>query len=66
MNFVVPENIPSAPQGRSMEIPRGRGVSKAQFFGKKYDTKMEFLKGWGVQFKKPSVGGVWIFSGTTH
>ena len=29
---------------------------------------MEFLEGWegGVQTKKPSVGGVWIFSGTTH
>ena len=31
-----------------------------------YDTKMEFLEGWGVQFKKPFEGGVWIFSGTTH
>ena len=52
-----------------MEIPRGRGVSKAQFFEQKYDTKMEFPKGWGgggVQFKKPSVVGVWIFSGTTQ
>ena len=27
---------------------------------------MEFLEGWGVQCKKPFVGGVWIFSGTTH
>jgi len=26
----------------------------------------EIPKGWGVQTKKPSVGGVWIFSGTTH
>ena len=25
-----------------------------------------FLGGWGVQNKKPSVGGVWIFSGTAH
>jgi len=25
-----------------------------------------FLGGVGVQNKKPSVGGVWIFSGTTH
>ena len=29
-----------------MEIPKGRGVSKAQFFERKYDTKMEFLEGW--------------------
>ena len=49
-----------------MEIPRGRGVSKAQCFERKYDTKMEFPEGWGVQFKKPSIVGVWIFSGTTH
>ena len=45
---------------------KGQGVSKAQFFERKYDTKMEFLEGWGVQFKKPSVGGVWIFSGPTQ
>ena len=30
--------------------------------------KLEFPEGWGgeVQTKKPSVGGVWIFSGTTQ
>ena len=52
-----------------MEIPRGRGVSKALFFEGKYDSKMEFPEGWerrAVQTKKPSVGGVWIFPGTTH
>jgi len=27
---------------------------------------MEFPARWGVQVKKPSVGGVWIFSGTTQ
>ena len=44
---------PCLPQGRLMEIPRGRGVSKAQFFVQKYDTKMEFPEGWwwGVWFK---------------
>ena len=43
------------PQGRLTEIPRRRGVSKARFFEGKYDTKMEFLEGWGgggVQTKK--------------
>ena len=49
-----------------MEIPSGRGVSKARCFERKYDAKMEFPEGWGVQFKKPSVGGVWIYSGTAH
>ena len=38
-----------------MEIPRGRGVSKALFFEGKYDTKMEFPEGWGVPTKKPSM-----------
>ena len=57
---------PCLPQGRLTGIPKGQGVSESQFFERKYDTKMEFLEGWGVQFKKPSVGGVWIFSGTTQ
>jgi len=26
----------------------------------------EIPKGWGVHTEKPSVGGVWIFSGTTQ
>ena len=43
---------PCRPQGRLTEIPKGRGVSESQFFERKYDTKMEFLEGWGVQFKK--------------
>jgi len=30
-----------------MEIPRGRGVLKAQFFKGKYDTKVEFPEGVG-------------------
>ena len=38
---------PYPPQGRLMEIPRRRGVSKAQFFKGKYGTKMEFPKGVG-------------------
>ena len=57
---------PCPSQGRLKEIPRGRGVSKTLFCKGKYDTKMEFPKGWGAQTEKLSVGGVWIFSGTTH
>ena len=51
-----------------MEIPRGRGVSKKQFLKGKYGTKLEFREGVrGSSYsKKPSVGGVWIFSGTTQ
>jgi len=61
----ISRKYPYPPQGRLTEIPRGRGVSKAKCFKGKYDTKMEFLEGWWFQAKKPSVGGVWIFSGTT-
>ena len=69
---------PCPPQGRLMEIPRGRGVAKVQYFEGKYDTKMKFPEGcgwvcvcvWGGggggQFKKLSVGGVWILPGTTQ
>ena len=42
---------PYPPQGRLMGIPRGRGVSKAQFFKGQYGTKMEFPEGWEGGFK---------------
>jgi len=42
---------PYPAQGRLTEIPRGRGVSKAQFFKGKYGTKMEFPGGWGFKLK---------------
>ena len=57
---------PYPPQGRSSEIPRGRGVLKVKILKAKYEAKLEFHGGTGVQTKKPSVGGVWIFSGTAH
>ena len=49
-----------------MEIPRGRGDLKAKLLEGQYEAKLEFPGGVGVQNKKPSVGGVWIFSGTTQ
>ena len=59
MFIVVPENIPYQPQGRLLEILRGRGVSKANIFKGKYEAKLENQGGWseGVQTKKPSVVG---------
>jgi len=35
-------------------------------FKGKYEPKLEFPGGGGSNQKKPFVGGVWIFSGTTH
>jgi len=62
--------IPYPPHGRSMEIPRGRGFQKPNVLKEsmalKWKGKEGGFKGWGVQAKKPSVGGVWIFSGTPH
>ena len=49
-----------------MEIPREKGVLKVKILEAKYEAKLEFPKGMGVQNKKPSMGGVWIFSGTAH
>ena len=57
---------PYPPHGRSSEIPRGRGVLKVKILEAKYEAKLEFPGGMGVQNKRPSVGGVWIFSETTH
>jgi len=50
----------------SLEIPRRRGVFKPKMFKGKYEPKLEFPKGWGSNQKNPSVGRVWIFSGTTQ
>ena len=57
---------PYPPHGRSSEIPRGRGVLKVKNLEAKNETKLNFLGGAGVQNKRPSVGGVWIFSGTVQ
>ena len=38
----------------------------AKILKQKYEAILEFLEGWVVQSKKPSLGEVWIFSGTTH
>ena len=51
-----------------MEFPIGRVVLKVKILEAKYEAKLEFPGGTGVQNKKPSVLGVWIiiYSGTAH
>ena len=46
----------------------GGGVLKAKCLEAMYENKLEFpwVGGGGVQNKKPSVGGVWIFSRTAQ
>ena len=64
---VVPEKNPYTPHGRSLEIPRVKGLSKGKILEAKYEAKLKSLVGGGgAKQKKPSVEGVKIFSGTTH
>ena len=39
---------------------------KAKSFKGKYKDQLEFSEGWRIQTKKPCVGRVWIFPGTTE
>ena len=48
---------PYPPHRGSSEIPRGRGVLKATMLEAKYEAKLEFPGGAGVQNKRPRVGG---------
>ena len=57
---------PYPPHGRSSEIPRGREFLKVKTLQSMYEAKLEFSGGWGLQKKKPSARGVWIFSGTAQ
>jgi len=50
----------------SLEIPRGRGILKAKILKECMSLNWNFQRGGGSNQKKSSVGGVWIFSGTTH
>jgi len=42
----------------SLDVPRGRGVSKAKILKGKNQPKLKFPEGLGVQTKKLSVEGV--------
>jgi len=44
----------------------GEGVSKAKIFKEGISLNWNFQRGRRFKPKKPSVGGVWIFSGTTQ
>jgi len=45
------EKYPYSPQGSLTEIPRGKGVSKAQFFKGKYEAKLNFWRDGGGGFE---------------
>ena len=48
---------PYPPHGRSSKIPSRRRVLKAEILEAKYEAKLEFLGGMGLQNKKPTMGG---------
>ena len=60
---------PYLPHGRSLEIPRGRGVLKVKIPEAKYEYT-GISKGEGFETKNllwgVGGGGVWIFSGTAQ
>ena len=45
---------------------KGEGVSTAKIYKGDYEAKMEIPGGREGSNEKPSIGEVWIFSGTTH
>ena len=56
-----------ATHGRISEIPRGwGGLFKVKILEATYEAKLELPGGTGGANKKPSMGGVWIFSGTAQ
>ena len=65
VNCAVPENIHTHPnycKEGHWKFQRERDL-KSQTF---YKLNWKFLWGGGGQTKKPSMGVVWIYSGTTH
>ena len=57
---------PYPAHGRSLEIPRGRGVLKAKLLEEKCENKPESPGGRGDAKQKTFRGGIWIFSGTAQ
>jgi len=55
-------NIHTPPQ-RVSGNSEGEVVLKNRIFKGIYEPKLEFPQRWGFKPKRPSVGGVWIFSG---
>ena len=57
---------PYPPHGRSLEIPRGRGVLKAKILEAKYEAKLEFPGGTGGAKQKNLPWGEYGYSLELH
>ena len=62
----VPENIHTHPMEGQFKFRGDGGSQKHNFVKESMGLNWNFQRGWGTQTKKPSMGGVWIFSGTAH
>ena len=64
----IPEKIHNHPMEGHWKFlgGGGGGVLKVKILEAKYEAKLEFPGGRGVQNEKPSMGRVWIFSGTAQ
>ena len=64
---VVPESIHAPSMEGHPKFLGAGGILKAKLLEEKYETKLEFPGGVRrCKTKKPSVGGVWTFTGTTQ
>ena len=66
IHCVVPEIIHTSPTEGQWKFLGGGGDLKAKLLEGQYKAKLEFPGGCGGAKQKRSMGGVWIFSGTTH
>ena len=62
----VPENIHILPIGGHWKFRGGEGSQCSKFLQESIKLNWNFHRGGGVQSEKPSVGEIWIFSGTAH
>jgi len=63
------QKISILPPQKGLEFPGGWGFCETKKFEGMYEGQSQFPEGWGGggDLKKfPSVGEVWVFSGTTH
>ena len=62
----APENIHTHPMEGQWKFQGGGGISKAKINKGCMGLNWNFQRGGWIQTKTPSMGGVWIFSGTTQ
>jgi len=57
---------PPLPMDCHWKFQGGEGSQRPKFLKESMKLNRNFHRGWEVQSEKPSVGEIWIFSGTTQ